>query len=184
MTYVGAGAAGGIVALGVAGYITGVTEWTTLGNKVQVSGSSLLFLSLLSYIAWRSVRDEHFSWWAVPVAFFAWLGAMMRVTDIGIWNLHPLLNIASFAAMGCFALVAWGIVFRNPPVARAVPLALAIGIASVSAMAHWPELVSRTMLGHQFMSLPSAVGIIFLATGMLIDMGAKPFRGWRELFPV
>lgn len=183
MTYVGAAAAVGIAAIAMLGHILGIREMTTFGNRVPMGAVSALFIFALSYVAIRSLRDDHFGWWALPLAALAWFGVFARLTGIGLYRIDPLVNISSFPAMSCYLLIAWGILFRHPPVARAVPLAGAVFIAGVSAMAHWPGLVERTMIGTHYMSLPSAAAIIFLAGGMLIDIGAKPFRGWRELFP-
>ena len=184
MTIWGAAIAVGIALTAVVGHIFGIRELTTFGNRVPMGGVSILFLCALSYVAIRSLDDDHFAWWALPLAVLAWLGVFARLTGIGLYRIDPLVNIASFPAMSCYLLIAWGILFRHPPVARAVPLAGAIFIAAVSAMAHWPGLVERTLIGSHYMSLPSATAIIFLAGGLLFDLGAKPFRGWREMFPV
>lgn len=183
VTGAGAVLAAGIAAIALMGHVFGVREWTTLGNKVPMSASSILFIAALAYVAHRSLREEHFAWMALPLASAGWIGAVMQLTGIGLWDISPLYNLASFPALACYTLIAWGIVFTSPPVFRSVPLALAIGIAAVSAAAHWPEIVSRTQLGSQFMSLPAALAIIALAGSMLIDMGRRPFQGWRKLFP-
>lgn len=184
VTYCGAAVAVGIALIAMFGHLFRLRELTTFGNAVPMGGVSILFLIALSYVAVRSVREDHFGWWALPLAALAWAGVFARLTGVGLWKIHPLVNIASFPAMACYLLIAWGLLFRHPPVARAVPLAGAIFIACVSAMAHWPGLVERTMIGSHYMSLPSAFAIMALAGGILIDMGAKPFRGWREMFPV
>jgi hypothetical protein len=184
MTHFGVVVAVSIVFIAMLGHAIGIRELTTFGNRVPMGGVSALFICALSYVAIRSLYDDHFGWWALLIAALAWFGVFARLTGIGLYRIDPLVNISSFPAMSCYLLIAWGVLFRHPPVARAVPLAGAIFIAGVSAMAHWPGLVERTMIGTHYMSLPSAAAIIFLAGGMLIDIGAKPFRGWRGLFPV
>lgn len=174
----------GIALTAALGHIFGVREMTTFGNTVPMGGVSILFLCALSYVAHRAFREDHFGWWALPLAALACCGVFAQFTGIGLWKINPLVNVASFPAMSCYLLIAWGILFRHPPVARAVPLTGAVVIAAISAGAHWPDLVDRTMLGTHYMALPSAVAIVFLAGGMLVDMGTKPFRGWREMFPI
>jgi len=102
VTYCGAAVAVGIALIAMFGHLFSLRELTTFGNAVPMGGVSILFLIALSYVAVRSVREDHFGWWALLIAALAWFGVFARLTGIGLWKIHPLVNIASFPAMACY----------------------------------------------------------------------------------